>query len=555
MLIPRLLTGLAILLNSGAMAATLASSLGTHELRFSIRDFGAVGDGVTLDTEAIERAVVAANKAGGGTVVFSPGVYLSGTFELLSNVTLEVDAGSVIQGSTNVADYKHISDFGFGRTYGVDYTGEGTHVGLIVAQNAENIAIVGKGAIDGASNAFFDFTRPHYSLDFDPKVTRQGQGFLDAVLETGDGPAAVKPTDRAGTMIIFSNSKNVLLRDITLRSAPNWTVHLANVHGGVFDGVHVINDLRIPNNDGVDCIGCRDVHFSNSDFRTGDDDFAIVGSEDITVTNCSMVSNSSAIRLEDSRYSVFSNLTIHANRGIGIYERGKGTTSSVLFSNIAIDTHLLTGHWWGKGEPIYIATGQADGVGGTVHDVRFSNIVAEAENGIMLFGDPNSWIHEISFDHIVLHMRVTRKDVNAKVGGNFDLRWTSKNLSNAVFKHDIPGFYGRYLNGLHLDSVAVKWAEDMPAYYSSALQFDDVEQLDINGFQGRQAAVASSTPVIDIHRAKDITIRNSSAEKGSSTFLAATDTSGKRLLLNNELAYSRSAQKSNPPFISIGNLP
>jgi hypothetical protein len=525
-----------------------------HTDRYDVKEFGAKGDGSSLDTAAIEDAVRAANRAGGGTVVFRAGVYVAGTFELLSNVTLDVEAGAVLEGSKNVADYKPITDFGFGRTYGVDYTGEGFKVGLIVAQNADNVAIVGKGAIDGNGDAFFDFTKPHYSLDFDPQYTRQGQRFMDAVLETGDGPAAVRPEGRAGTMLIFSNCKNVLLRDITLRNAPNWTVHLANAHGGVVEGIHILNDLRIPNNDGVDCIGCRDVHFSNCDIRAGDDDFAIVGSEDVTVTNCSMVSNSSAIRLEDTRYSVFSNLSIHANRGIGIYERGQGTTASVLFSNIVIDTHLLTGHWWGKGEPIFIAIGKANGSAGVVRDVRFSNISGEAENGILLYGEAGARIQDISFDQVRLRFRVTRKAVNDAVGGNFDLRWTTDSKRTAIFAHHIPGLYARYVKGLHIRALEIQWADALPEYYSSAIQLEDFEGVSIDGFEGRQASAVSNNPVIDLSRGKDVSIRNSTADPGAFLFLSTNDVAGERVFAGNDLSNAQQAFNSKADFVLAGNL-
>jgi hypothetical protein len=531
-----------------------AAELPSPPGQFDVRAFGTKGDGTTLDTQAIQAAIRAANKAGGGTVAFRPGIYVTGTFELLSNVTLDVEAGAVILGSAKVADYGSIRDFGFGRNYGVDYTGEGSLVGLIVAENADNVAIVGQGAIDGDSNAFFDFTKPHYSLDFDTQYTRQGQGFMDAVLQTGDGPAAVQPDGRAGTMIIFSNCKNVLLRDITLRNAPNWTVHLANVHGAVVEGVHIINDLRIPNNDGVDCIGCRDVHFSNCDFRTGDDDFAIVGSEDVTVTNSSMVSNSSGIRIEDTRSSVFSNLTIHANRGIGVYERGKGTTAGVLFSGIVIDTHLVTGHWWGKGEPIYIVIGRAEGNTGSVSGVRFSNISADAESGIILYGDPKAMIRDISFDQIWLHLRVTRKDVNAAVGGNFDLRWTADSFKTAVFAHDIPGIYGRYVKGLEIHGLQVRWADGMPGYYSSALELEDVQDLTIERFQGRQASIGSDSPVIALTRVKGVSIRNSTAAEGASTFISTSQVTGERLFAGNDLADANRAFSAKTGFELTGNL-
>src|SRR5271154_6891571 len=158
----------------------------------NVRDFGAVGDGKTLDTPAIVKSIRAASAAGGGRVVFAPGVYLSGTFELLSNITLDLQANAVILGSSNLADYGAISDFGFSKAYGENSTGEGNLVGIIVARNAENIAIVGQGAVDGNADIFYDFKKPHYGMDFDPQYTRQGKDFLKSMLELGDGPVETK---------------------------------------------------------------------------------------------------------------------------------------------------------------------------------------------------------------------------------------------------------------------------------------------------------------------------------------------------------------------------
>src|SRR5208283_1132000 len=80
---------------------------------FSVRAFGAAGDGTHLDTAAIAGAIKAAAAAGGGVVVFPPGKYLAGTFEMLSNVSLNIEAGAVIQGSPNLADYGSLADYGF----------------------------------------------------------------------------------------------------------------------------------------------------------------------------------------------------------------------------------------------------------------------------------------------------------------------------------------------------------------------------------------------------------------------------------------------------------
>jgi polygalacturonase len=310
-----------------------------------VRAFGAHADGVTLDTAAISKAIAAANAAGGGAVVFPPGSYLSGTVELLSNVTLELQAGAVLQASPNVADYGTISQYGFGRNYGVDSSGEGTRIGLIVARNAQNIAITGRGRIDGNGDSFFDLKSFHNTPDFDAKYTRQGADFDAPKYGLEFDPVEAHPAGRPGTLIILSNCHNILIRDVTLSNAPNWTLHLQGSDQATINDIHISNDVLIPNNDGIDCMRSKNIHISDCDIRAGDDDFAIVSSEDVNINNCSLFSYSAAIRLEDTRYSTFGNLSIHANRGLAVFSRGEEHTAHVLFSNITMETFLITGHW------------------------------------------------------------------------------------------------------------------------------------------------------------------------------------------------------------------
>lgn len=522
---------------------------------FDVKDFGATGDGKTLDTAAITKAIRAANAAGGGHVIFPPGVYLTGTFELLSNVTLDVEAGAIIQGSKNVADYALIERYGFGKTYGTNSTGEGNLLGIIVARKAQNIAIIGQGAIDGSGDHFFDFNVPHNGMDFDPKYTRQGTDFMKGILELGDGPVETKATGRPGTMIVFAEARNVLVRDITFRNSPNWTFHLDHSLGIVVTGVHILNNLLLPNNDGIDCLSCKDAHFSDCDIHAGDDDFAFYGSEDIGVTNSSLESRSASIRMESTRYATFSNLTIRSNRGIGIFERS-GTTAHVLFSSIVIDTKLLTGHWWGKAEPIFIAVGPPTDAGTKpeVRDVRFTNITGEAEGGIVAYGDAHAWVHDIVFDQVKFHIRAPRLKVSEMAGGNFDFRWTATEKANAVFKHDIPGLYARYIDGFDIRGLTIEWADDVPAYFSNAIECEDFKRLNVDGFYGRQAPHAAAKESISLRRGQDVTIRNSKAAAGTSIFLSGADLTGEGLFLGNDLRGARQAFADKNEFTLFGNL-
>ena len=116
---------------------------------FDVRNYGAVGDGKTLDTQAINKAIQACNQAGGGTVLFTPGEYVTGTFIMLSHVTLNLDAGAVILGSTNLDDYLPKSDFN-----ARGFNGEGKRMGLILGIQVEDVAITGRGTIDGRGTYF-----------------------------------------------------------------------------------------------------------------------------------------------------------------------------------------------------------------------------------------------------------------------------------------------------------------------------------------------------------------------------------------------------------------
>ncbi|MBV9268388.1 MAG: right-handed parallel beta-helix repeat-containing protein [Acidobacteriaceae bacterium] len=448
---------------------------------FLVRAFGARGDATTLDTQAIQRAIEAAHNSGGGRVLFTPGTYVSGTLRLLDNVTLEMQAGAVLQGSRNVLDYGEIAEFGFGRRYGLDSSGEGVRVGLIVATGAKNIGIAGQGRIDGNGDSFFDLKSLHNTLDFDAKYTRQSDQFDAPRYGTEFGPVEVHATGRPGTMIILSECRNILIRDVTLSNAPNWTLHLQASENATISGIHIDNDVLLPNNDGIDCMRCKSIQVSDCSIKAGDDDLAIVSSDDVHVSNCSLFSYSAAVRLEDSRYSTFTDLSIHTNRGLAIFSRGDEHTAHILFSNITMETKLITGHWWGKAEPIYIAARTGSGRA-EIRDVRFTNLSIEAESGIVLYGAPDSIIRDITLDSVRMQLRAPEQRIADSVGGNFDLRWTATNLSEGIFKHDIPGIYTRYVDGLRIRDFDLVWGKNLPAYFATPMQTEDSTHINTVDF-------------------------------------------------------------------------
>jgi polygalacturonase len=224
--------------------------------KFSVSDFGASGNGKTKDTAAIQKAVDACARAGGGEVDFPAGTYLTGSIDLKSHVHLVLAQEAVIQGSGNPADYPLA-------TARWEGTEQPAYLALIRASNAEDIAITGSGVIQG-----------------------------DMAIGKLRNP-------RAPTLIEPIECKNVRLDGMTLHGNRIWTVHPTYCQDVAIS--NLIIQTTGANSDGIDPDSCRQVTIDHCSFETDDDNIAIksgkgqegvrVGrpSEDIIITNCTFI--------------------------------------------------------------------------------------------------------------------------------------------------------------------------------------------------------------------------------------------------------------------------
>jgi hypothetical protein len=506
-----------------------------------VRSFGAKGDGLTLDTTAVSAAIAACVKQGGGVVYFAPGRYVIGTVQLYSHIRLLLESGAALVGSHDIHDYLPSPPFGFARHYGVDITGEGMVLGMLIAKNAEDVSIEGQGEIDGQGDSFMKLQMAHGGGDYVDQSARNPEKFRAAMNTVEYGP--VEPDNRPGTMIVFFHCSNVRLHGITLRSSPNWTLHLQDVEGAAISDIQILNNPRVPNNDGIDCLKCRHVRISNCNIDTGDDGFAFFGSEHVNVSNCSISSRSAAIRLESTKLSTFTGLSMDTNRGIAVFANGyvdqeNQPTEDVTFSDIVIRTRLIPGDWWGKAEPIYIAVqpcapGIACGV--RVRNVVFNNITAEAESGALLWGGEGTPITGIELNEVRLHMIAPRPDLSESVGGNLDLRWTALTPREGILKSAIPAFYAKYVTGLRLRDVQIDWADAMPNYFSDGLRIENFQDLTIDSFSGRQAQAATGA-AISLQDGAGVSITNSRAMPGTRTFLQLDGVKDRRVFVNYDVS-------------------
>ena len=164
---------------------------------FDVRDFGGKGDGKAFDTAALQGAIDACHAAGGGTVRIPPGTFLTKPFQILSNVTLHLDAGALVLGSPNLEDYA---------VEGEDASGESERTGVVTARDAERVAIVGRGIIDGNALAFHDEETSHAPPDFDRRFVRQGESFMPDGTFFEHGPLA--HAERPGNLIRVFGCRN-----------------------------------------------------------------------------------------------------------------------------------------------------------------------------------------------------------------------------------------------------------------------------------------------------------------------------------------------------------
>jgi hypothetical protein len=220
-----------------------------------------------------------------------------------------------------------------------------------------------------------------------------------------------------------------------------------------------------------------------------------------------------------------------------------------------IQTRLVTGHWWGKGEPIQVSAlpwNPKINQIGHIKNVRFRNITAESPSGIIVYGCEQSIIQDLLFQDI--KVRINNSPLHQSYGGNFDLRGC-RDVAHAVFAHDIPAFYGRYVDGVKMDGFEVEWADGLPPFFSHGIQFEDFHHLEIDGFSGAPAHQDGGKAAIALAKGRQVSIRNSKAARGTGVFVSATDVVEGGLFVNNDLGEARTVfEPAEVPFQASGNL-
>jgi polygalacturonase len=496
--------------------AALAATCCLHAAVFDVTSFGAKGDGQTQNREAITKALDAAAAAGGGVVVFPPGIWLTGSLRLRSNITLQLERGAVIEASADASTYDppepnqwdKFQDFGHSHF----------HNSLIWGEGLENVAIMGGGRISG-------------------KALARG--------ERGGGG------DKA---IALKLCHNVTLRDFSIANGGHFGILATGV-----DNLTIDNVLIDTNRDGIDIDSCRNVRISNSSINSPNDDaITLKGthalgaarlSANITITNClvsgfeigSLLDGSFKRTVQtapdrdgptgrikigtesegDFRNITISNIVFDTSRGLAIESVDGSHIEDVAVSNITMRNV--------SNAPIFIRLGSRMRAPdsppvGSIRRIMISNVVADDADpryGSIISGIPGHDVEDVTLRGLRLVYRggltldnvakQTSELVNPfffRASGGvppreaYETPEREKEYPEPSMFGIIPayGFFIRHAKGIQLEDIDLSYLKEdrRPAFV-----LDQVEGIEL---ENCQAAKADGVPALVMMKAKRINV-------------------------------------------------
>jgi hypothetical protein len=444
---------------------------------YNIADFGAVGDGNTLNTVAVQKAIDTCTNENGGTVLVPAGDFVIGTIELKSNVTLQVAAKGRLLGSAKIEDYKAGNNIP---------PGNGNIV-MISAANAENVRLEGPGTIDGNGVKFFT-----------------GRGDM-----TGPGQNSAEGYYQRPHLLVFYRCRNLVIRDVFLTASAYHCTRILQCQRVNLDAVRIHNRVNL-NNDGFHINSSQYVHVINCDVTCQDDACALFGSNKfVTITNCTFSTRWSVFRFGggEAENITISNCVIYDTYGCPIKARigARSRLENIIFSNLILRNvtgPITLGLDSTRRNPDPNAPTLPRGV---VRNIQFNGIRAtvvaegkqhedlrwpqkfrpgETRQCIVLNGVGEDVIENVSFHdvHITYEGGGTAEEAAREV----------PKLAGEYFEIGTPpayGMYARNVRGLSLNSVRF---EVTKADFRPALVFDNVSDVAIHALSAEANPKAES---------------------------------------------------------------
>jgi hypothetical protein len=334
-------------------ALTFVSAIAAPPVVYNAVDHGIVADGTTKNTAAIAAVIAQINAAGGGTLYFPPGRYVTGSVHLESNLTLHLEAGATLLYSGDPADSPLVESRWEGTT-------AWTYGPLLYANGKENITITGRGTIDGqGQNWWWRASDTTPRRDIAEKARPVWVALRDRI-QAGDGAKVTREdfTEAANfirpSLVVPFNCRNIVVENVTITNSPMWLLHTIYSENIAVRGVSFIS--HGPNGDGYDIDSCRNVRISDCYFDTGDDCIVIKSGRDadgrrvgrptelVTITNCVMFRGHGAVVIGSEMSGGIRDITASnivtrgTDRGIRLKtQRGRGA----VVENIRFDNWVI----------------------------------------------------------------------------------------------------------------------------------------------------------------------------------------------------------------------
>jgi len=463
---------------------TCAAALAAQPV-FNVKDHGATGRKQDNARPALQEAIDACGRAGGGTVYVPPGEYTSGQLRLRSGVRLYLEAGATLFASLDGREFD-----------------PAPKSALLYGEDLHDIAIEGRGTVDGQAsygwrpNDFTDFyIRPNQLL-----MEATGKPLLRS-FPTGFPNETVYPR-----LVLLLRCEDVRIRGLNFLRSRSWTINPYACKRLVIDGVYISSSQKAGVwADGIDPDGCQDVRVSNSTIETGDDALVFYSSdiwgpalptENVTVTNCRLSSSSSAIKFCDGNSNAIRRVAIdnivitNSNRGLAFMVFDGGVVEDVVISNVTIETRRFDWFWWGDGDPIHFNIKRRSEVDGTkrekeppagaIRNVSLRNVIAHGTGTSAINGHPDSWLDGIRLDNVRLFV---------------------SHDPQAPYENTQAAMTLRHARNFTMKDVEIRWEKPESPTWKDGLQVDNVTDLLLDGVE-----VATRMTLKDVENA---TVRHS----------------------------------------------
>ena len=517
---PRGLTG-ALFTASALLAPFLLAGAAV----FNIRDYGASGRRTDDARAAIQQAIDAAAKAGGGTVYLPPGLYTSGTLHLRSHIHVELASGATLFAATDPKAF----DYGNGTV--------ASKAALFYGEDLEDVSVGGQGVVDG--QAEYEWRPDDFERNFEHKTLMQklGKSLMRSV------PRGFPKREVFPHLVWLGRCKGIRMTGLSFLHAPSWTFTLTACERVVFDGLYIYTSLKEGVwADGIDLDGCKEVSIANCAIETGDDCVAIFSAdiwgkavlcENISITNCRFSSASAGLKFTEANHGGVRNVRVsntlfnHVNRGVVFMTALGGSISDVTLENLTINCDRFDWFWAGDGQPFHLYNARISELDpqraspdeappGAIRNLTIRNIVARAYGSSLFYGHAENWLEGLRLENIKLVLC-------ADPSSPFD---------QAQHALDF-----RRVRDLRLKDVEVLWGWPTLDSWKSALNFEEVKGLEMSGVVCQAAPAPVSSPAMSFDRVAGALVRGCRALDNTRVFLRVTGAASKDIRLEgNDLA-------------------